>query len=123
MYNLVSNAVKFTPEGGHISIYAERDDSVLRVSISDDGIGISAADQSRVFDGFQQINPLQARPYQGAGIGLALTKRIVELHGGTIGVISELGQGSIFIFTLPLVDGKSVSEKLEARILNEQGRN
>lgn len=111
MYNLLSNAVKFTPEGGRVLIEAEQVGTALQVAVSDTGIGIRPEDQERIFDGFQQIEASDVRQYQGTGIGLALTKRIVEMHGGSIWVNSQLGKGSTFTFTLPLRRGSQDPEE------------
>jgi signal transduction histidine kinase len=100
VFNLLSNAVKFTPAGGSIVVAAERLDAEIRVSVTDTGPGIAAADQERIFEEFKQTE-IGARLREGTGLGLALTKRLVELHGGRIWVESELGSGSRFVFTLP----------------------
>jgi PAS domain S-box-containing protein len=101
LFNLLSNAVKFTHEGGSVRISArvESADSVV-VSVRDDGVGISVADQARIFGAFEQVDASHARRQQGTGLGLALTRRLVELHGGRIWIESELGQGSVFSFSL-----------------------
>ena len=115
MYNLLSNAVKFTPEGGRVLIDVKQVGANLQVAVSDTGIGIRPEDQGRIFDVFQQIDSSQARHYEGTGIGLALTKRIVELHGGTIWVRSELGKGSTFTFTLPLT--RQLADPIDKQIV------
>ena len=96
--NLVGNAIKFTPEGGTVTIQASRADCEIRCSVADTGNGISAEQLARVFDGFYQVNSGDRR---GAGLGLAIAKGIVEAHGGRIWVESRLGAGSTFWFTLP----------------------
>jgi PAS domain S-box-containing protein len=107
VFNLLSNAIKFTREGGRVSIiaaaYQEGHRSVLEVAVADTGIGIRLEDQDRIFEEFEQVDPSCCREQQGTGLGLALTKRLVELHGGRISVASEGvdGRGSTFIFTLP----------------------
>jgi PAS domain S-box-containing protein len=102
LYNLLSNAVKFTPEGGRIDIAASVDaQHQLKVSVRDNGIGIKAEDLPRLFVQFEQLDSGQARRYQGTGLGLALTRKLVEFQGGTIGVESVHGQGTTFTFTLP----------------------
>ena len=101
MLNLLSNAVKFTPDGGHIDVRAAFVDDVLEVSVADTGIGIAASDQETVFQEFRQVGGNYTNKQEGTGLGLALTRRFVELHGGTIGVASEPGQGSTFTFTIP----------------------
>jgi signal transduction histidine kinase len=103
LLNLVSNAVKFTPEGGSVTIAAQRLADTVEISVSDTGIGIAASDQEEVFKAFRQIDSSTAREQQhGTGLGLALTKRFIELHGGQIRILSELGAGSVFTLVLPL---------------------
>ncbi len=102
MYNLLSNAVKFTPEGGNITIDASFDDDQFLISVTDTGIGIDPEDQETIFDEFRQLDSSRTRQHEGTGLGLALTKRLVELHGGKIWVESEgSGMGSKFSFILP----------------------
>ncbi len=104
LYNLVSNAIKFTPEGGKVTVSAKaiENGSVLQVAVKDTGIGISTEDQERVFKEFEQVDNSYARQQQGTGLGLALVKRFVEMHGGRIGVHSEgEGKGTTFLFTIP----------------------
>jgi signal transduction histidine kinase/CheY-like chemotaxis protein/putative methionine-R-sulfoxide reductase with GAF domain len=98
--NLLSNAVKFTPEGGRVGVRACIRDQDLVVEVTDTGPGVSAEDRQRIFDAFQQgaRHPEQT---EGTGLGLTLSKRILELHGGTIWVESEAGQGSTFGFAIP----------------------
>jgi signal transduction histidine kinase len=102
LLNLLSNAVKFTPEGGKVSVAARPAAAVLEVSVADTGVGIAAADQALVFEEFKQVGTDYTRKAEGTGLGLALTKRFVELHGGTIRLASEPGKGSTFTFTIPL---------------------
>ena len=101
LLNLLSNALKFTPEGGRIDGDAGRHDEVAEVSVADTGIGIAPADQDAVFEEFRQVGAAEKRA-EGTGLGLALTRKFVELHGGKIWVRSELGRGSTFTFTLPV---------------------
>jgi signal transduction histidine kinase len=101
VFNLLSNAVKFTPSGGVVAVAAERVDGVVRVSVTDDGPGIPAEDQQRIFEEFQQADAGRQQR-EGTGLGLALSKRLVELHQGRIWVESEVGEGSTFVFTLPV---------------------
>ncbi len=101
LFNLLSNAIKFT-EAGAVELQATRDGEVARIAISDTGIGISPSDQVRVFEAFQQSSSSRRLP-EGTGLGLSLVRRLVELHGGTITVASDLGRGSTFTFTLPLL--------------------
>ncbi len=100
VFNLLSNAIKFTPEGGNVIVSSARVYGEVHVSVSDTGPGIAADDQARIFEDFQQTD-LGARQLDGTGLGLALSKRLIELHGGRIWVESELGKGSMFTFALP----------------------
>jgi signal transduction histidine kinase len=101
VFNLLSNAVKFAPAGGTVDIAAARVDGEVRVSVSDSGPGIAREDQARIFEEFQQAAAGKEQR-EGTGLGLALSKRLVELHGGRIWVESEPGKGSRFVFTLPV---------------------
>lgn len=105
LINLLNNAVKFTPEGGDITLRAGLSSTGqgLRLSVIDTGIGIAEADQSRLFQPFVQIDSALNRQYAGTGLGLALVKQIVELHGGTVSLTSTVGVGSCFTLDLPLV--------------------
>ncbi|MFN3531812.1 MAG: ammonium transporter [Candidatus Brocadia sp.] len=109
MFNLLSNAVKFTPENGRITINAKHLNQDVQIAVSDTGIGIKPEDMDKLFEPFRQVDGSYARRYEGTGLGLALTKRLVELHGGRIWVKSEYGKGSTFTFTLPLKPPKSLS--------------
>jgi GAF domain-containing protein len=102
LLNLLSNAVKFTPEGGRIGVKAALADGVIEISISDTGIGIAPEDQEAIFEEFRQVGSDEARKREGTGLGLTLTKKFVEMHGGRIWVESEVGKGSTFRFTLPM---------------------
>lgn len=104
LYNLVSNAIKFTDDHGAIKISAERHgDDMFELSVEDTGIGISQTDMGRLFKEFEQLESGTSRHYEGTGLGLALTRRMVELQGGTISVASEPNAGSRFTVILPLV--------------------
>lgn len=100
--NLVINAVKFTDEKGYVSVIVKREGDLLNISVADSGIGISEEDQEKLFEPFQQLDTSNSRRYEGTGLGLALVKDLVELHGGNIWVESEPGKGSIFIFSIPI---------------------
>jgi signal transduction histidine kinase len=102
MLNLLSNAVKFTPEGGTVSVAARRNGSAVEISVADTGSGIALEDQAAVFEEFKQVGRDSARKAEGTGLGLPLTKRFVELHGGAIRLESAPGRGSTFTFTIPL---------------------
>ena len=105
-YNLLSNAVKFTPESGKVVTHLEVSDTELRAEVIDTGIGISEADQAKLFAPFTQIDTSKSRRYGGTGLGLALTHRLIILHGGEIGVESQEGKGSTFTFRIPLQQSK-----------------
>jgi signal transduction histidine kinase len=100
--NLLSNAVKFTPEGGSVRLGARMNGNTIEVSVADTGIGIAPEDQALVFDEFRQVGNDAARKAEGTGLGLALARKFVELHGGTIRLESAPGRGSTFTFTLPV---------------------
>ncbi|WP_342304846.1 PAS domain S-box protein [Methanolobus sp. ZRKC5] len=106
LYNLIGNAIKFTDNCGKIIIRTEVDDGIIRISVIDTGIGISRNDLKKLFKPFIQIDSSISRKYEGTGLGLALVKELVELHSGKIWVESELGNGSTFIFEIPVKDGK-----------------
>ena len=105
LLNLLSNAVKFTPDGGRITVQARTEGgggpAFIRVEVTDTGIGIAPTDQPKLFHEFVQLDGSHSRQYEGTGLGLALCKRLVELHGGSIGLTSAVGAGSTFWFTLP----------------------
>jgi len=102
LYNLFSNAVKFTPEGGKVDIEAYKRDNFLQVIVRDNGIGIKEDDQERVFLEFEQADSSYEREHEGTGLGLPLSKKLVEMHGGEIYLNSKEGEGTEVIFTLPL---------------------
>jgi signal transduction histidine kinase len=102
LVNLLSNAVKFTPEGGKIQVRAGLDDGSLKISVSDTGVGIAPEDHEAIFEEFRQVGSNYAQKREGTGLGLSLTRKFVEMHGGTIWVESEVGKGSTFSFTLPI---------------------
>ncbi len=115
MYNLLSNALKYTPEGGCISITCTGEsDTGIRVEISDTGIGISEKEKQNLFSGFYQADWVHNDQLGGTGVGLTLTRRLVELHGGEIGVESEVGRGSTFWFTLASQSVLKEREKIVA---------
>jgi signal transduction histidine kinase len=102
LLNLLSNAIKFTNEGGTVTLEAMGDGTNVHIAVRDTGVGISAEDQALIFDEFKQVGTDYARKVEGTGLGLTLTRRFVELHGGTITVESEPGKGSVFRVSLPL---------------------
>jgi signal transduction histidine kinase len=99
--NLLSNAIKFTPEGGRIEVRAVVTDGTVEVSVADTGVGIAPEDQEAVFEEFRQVGTADKK-VEGTGLGLALSRKFIELHGGKIWVKSQVGQGSTFTFTLPV---------------------
>jgi signal transduction histidine kinase len=99
--NLLTNAVKFTGTGGRVDLRARRMDGAVEISVSDTGIGIAPEDQPVVFEEFRQVGTDHAGRREGTGLGLALVKRLVDLHGGRVWVTSDVGKGSTFAFTLP----------------------
>jgi signal transduction histidine kinase len=107
LINLVGNAIKFT-DAGEVVITAEATDGSFQLSVRDTGPGISATDQTKLFQEFQQADNAITRKKGGTGLGLAISKRIVEMHGGKIWVVSQLGQGSTFAFTLPVIVERQV---------------
>jgi signal transduction histidine kinase len=110
LLNLLSNAVKFTPDGGRIDLIATAAEDVVTVAVSDTGIGIAPEDQAAVFEEFRQVGRDDTRKQEGTGLGLTLSKKFVELHGGRIWVQSQIGRGSTFTFTLPVrPEGRSSS--------------
>ena len=100
--NLLTNAVKFTPEGGSVTLGAQRMNGAYVFSVKDTGVGIAPEDQQAVFEEFKQVGRDYDKKAEGTGLGLALTKRLVELHGGRIRLDSIVGKGSTFTFELPL---------------------
>jgi signal transduction histidine kinase len=107
LFNLLSNAVKFTPDNGSVQVKArvlpERKE--IEISVEDTGIGIKPEDIQKLFKEFSQLDSVYDKEYEGTGLGLALTKKLVELHGGRIRVVSEFGKGSRFAFVLPVRQG------------------
>jgi signal transduction histidine kinase len=101
LLNLLSNAIKFTPEGGRIEVRAAPADGLIEVSVTDSGVGIAPEDQEAVFEEFRQVGTADKKA-EGTGLGLALSRKFIELHGGRIWVTSQVGVGSTFRFTLPL---------------------
>jgi signal transduction histidine kinase/putative methionine-R-sulfoxide reductase with GAF domain len=101
LLNLLSNAIKFTPEGGRIEVRAASMDGIAEVSVADTGIGIAPEDQEAVFEEFRQVGAADKQA-EGTGLGLALSRKFIELHGGQIRVTSQVGMGSTFTFTLPV---------------------
>jgi signal transduction histidine kinase len=104
LVNLLSNALKFTPRGGRITVTAAREAERVRVSVADTGVGIQPDDLARLFDKYEQARSRATRSEKGTGLGLYITRQLVELHGGEISVQSEVGKGSTFSFTIPAAE-------------------
>jgi signal transduction histidine kinase len=105
LLNLLSNAIKFTPEGGRIHVEARSVNESIEVSVTDTGVGIAPEDQEAVFEEFRQVGTADKK-VEGAGLGLALSRKFIELHGGKIWVESQVGEGSTFTFTVPVRRGE-----------------
>jgi signal transduction histidine kinase len=104
LVNLVSNALKFTPKGGRVRLGASREGAFVRVSVADTGVGIPREDLHDIFDKYAQARSRATRSEKGTGLGLYITRQLVELHGGKISVQSEVGKGSTFSFTIPVAE-------------------
>jgi signal transduction histidine kinase len=111
LYNLLSNGIKFTPAGGRVSLVVRRADPWVEIAVSDTGIGIAAQDLPRLFREFEQIKSETGSKPEGTGLGLALTRRLLALHGGTVSAQSTPGQGSTFTARLPLEDQGPEAER------------
>ena len=105
LLNLLSNALKFTPEAGRIDVSARLQDGAAEIAVADTGVGIAPEDQEAVFEEFRQVGAADKK-VEGTGLGLALSRKFIELHGGRIWVKSQVGQGSTFAFTLPVRRGE-----------------
>ena len=130
LLNIVGNAVKFTHEG-EVRLFAEVRDEMLAVSVADTGIGIPAERKEAVFASFEQVDASTSREYGGTGLGLSVSKQLVELHGGEIGFDSVVGQGTTFTFTLPLAGAEAAAEYMagvedyrwQAALESSEGKN
>ena len=119
LYNLMGNAIKFT-DSGEIILDAEQNEGMLSVSVSDTGIGIASDKLERIFEAFEQADGSVARVYGGTGLGLSVTRRLVELHGGTIYAESEVGKGSKFTFTIPVAKDQARPEAVSSIGIRQQ---
>src|SRR5207245_2591835 len=114
LLNLVSNAIKFTPEGGSVTIGAVRIKETIEISVTDTGIGISESDLKSIFREFHQVDFGPGRKHEGTGLGLALTKRFALLHGGDVRAASRPNKGSVFTLSLPEGDGWEIMTRLKS---------
>jgi len=112
--NLISNAIKFSPQGGTVKVAARTDDDFVRISVSDEGIGISDQQMPHLFKRFRRLHEDEQKRVSGTGVGLFLCKHLVEAHGGTIEVESEPGAGSTFSFTIPIADAEQQGQAEDA---------
>ena len=117
LYNLLSNAIKFTSQGGRVWVAAEAEMETLRVDVGDTGVGIPREHHERIFNEFYQVDSATTRQVEGTGLGLSLTRRIVELHGGRMTLQSEPGQGSVFTVRMPLAGLAAANGERHNRIL------
>jgi signal transduction histidine kinase len=111
--NILGNAIKFSPDGGKITVCIREEGEYLRVAVSDTGIGIASDQLERIFERFYQVNGSPTRRFGGSGLGLALVKKTIEAHGGKVWAESQLGQGSTFFFTLPILGDEERAEGVE----------
>ncbi len=122
LYNLLSNAIKFTPKNGKITVYSttfRKEKDFIEVKVTDTGIGIAPEDYPKIFVEFSQVDSSYSRNYEGTGLGLALTKKLVEMHGGNIGFESTVKAGSTFQFTLPVNMSAHAGKGKEGGTLSE----
>ena len=124
LLNLVSNAIKFTPDAGTVTISSRRGKDTIEIAVADTGIGIADADQKQIFKEFHQVDAGPGRKHEGTGLGLALTKRFALLHGGDVQVISRVNKGSVFTIVLPTrAPTSAVPQKVAASVMsNGQGK-
>lgn len=108
--NLLSNAIKFTPPGGKVSVQMSTRNGKVFISVKDTGLGIPAAMQPLIFDRFKQVNSNLTKEFEGSGIGLSLVKSFVDLHQGTIQLVSEVNKGSEFILEFPIQTEAAIEE-------------
>jgi signal transduction histidine kinase/CheY-like chemotaxis protein len=122
LLNLVANAVKFTPDGGEVTVMSSRLEKTVEIAVVDNGIGIAPKDHARVFEGFQQVDSGMERQQAGTGLGLHLTRRFAALHGGDVVVDSQIGKGSVFTITLPIEARQSTATMPERANERRVGR-
>ncbi len=112
--NLISNAIKFSPQGGIVRVAARAEENFVRISVSDEGIGISEQQMAHLFQRFRRLHEAEQQQVSGTGVGLFLCKHLVEAHGGTIEVTSEPGAGSTFSFTIPIAEANQQGQAEDA---------
>jgi two-component system phosphate regulon sensor histidine kinase PhoR len=123
LINLLHNAVKFSPDGGEVVVGVREDEGEIRVWVRDPGIGVPAADLARIFERFYKVDRARVRGRGGTGLGLSIARHVVESHGGRIWAESEEGEGSTFIFTIPLAPaGAAVAPPMGGSGATSEGR-
>ncbi|AKB18013.1 sensory transduction histidine kinase [Methanosarcina sp. WWM596] len=122
LYNLLDNAIKFSHENGLVKIEARKKGDLLEVMVKDNGIGINVEDQNKLFKPFSQVDSFSSKQFQGTGLGLALVKQLVNLHGGYVWFSSKIEEGSTFIFTLPINGDKKTETTVKSNPLKVQKR-
>lgn len=120
-YNLIGNAIKFTPEG-EVVVSARAEGGMLRLTVADTGIGIPEEAQERIFLSFEQHGTAVAKEYGGAGLGLSITRRLVELHGGVVTVTSKVNEGSVFTVTLPAAPASGAAARPHGAVPGDRSR-
>jgi signal transduction histidine kinase len=110
LFQLLDNAIKFTPEGGHVEVRATLENGIVTTSVIDTGIGIPADRIPEIFEPFHQLDGSTTRHYAGTGLGMAMVRRIIEAHGSQIKVQSIVDRGSHFAFSLPVIQASNKSE-------------
>lgn len=115
LLNLLDNGIKYTQKGGSVTVAARREGTKVRVEVRDTGIGIPEESLPRVFERFYRVDKARSRELGGTGLGLSIVKHMVESHGGTVGVHSRVGQGSVFYFILPVAEGEEGGEEVTRR--------
>lgn len=111
LINLISNAIKYSPQGGTVTVKARREENEVLISVHDEGIGIPEENQEKIFTKFYRVDSSDHREIGGTGLGLSICKEIIELHGGKIRVESHEGEGTRFTFSLPLTERGDHGEK------------
>src|SRR5262249_3621980 len=119
LLNLLSNAIKFTPEGGRIEVAAKPVDGSVEISVRDTGVGIAPEDQEAIFEEFKQVG-MASKKVEGTGLGLALSRKFIELHGGRIWVKSEIGVGWTFTFAIPVGQGEGGDSGRRGRVMDRR---